>query len=163
MSITKSDITDRMRLAIHRAPALRQPNTPIPAPRTPTTATITPKTPHGSAPAPVKPALVKPARAKSMNRTEREYFGMLKAQFPTAEIGWEKYILRMADRCTYSPDFSLCFPDGRLEFHEVKGGYIFPKALVKLRIAAELFGHDFYLAQKRPKSGWHVEKLPKRV
>lgn len=109
-------------------------------------------------PATVQPAATKPARAKEPNRTEREYELMLTRAFPDATIRWEAYILRLAHRATYTPDFSVLHPGGELEFHEVKGAYIFPKALVKLRIAAELFDHPFTLAQKL-KSGWQITQI----
>lgn len=96
---------------------------------------------------------------KEPNKTEREYWRMLQAQFPQAEIRWESYTLRMASRATYSPDFSILHADGVLDFHEVKGAYVFPKALAKLRIAAGLFSHKFTLAQKL-KRGWQITELP---
>lgn len=102
---------------------------------------------------------VKPRRAKQPNQTEREYEAMLRRQFPDAEIRWEAYVLRLADRATYSPDFSIQHPDGTLEFAEVKGSYVFPKALVKLRIAAEMFNHRFVLAQRLKGGEWKIEQL----
>lgn len=110
----------------------------------------------------LKDKSVKPRRAKSMNKTEREYYDKLLAIYPSEDVKWEAYTLRMASRACYTPDFSVTFPYGRLEFHEVKGAYIFSKALVKLRIAAELFPHKFYLAQKN-KTGWEVQEIPKRT
>lgn len=101
----------------------------------------------------------KPRRAKAPNQTEREYEAMLRRQFPDADIRWEAYVLRLADRATYSPDFSIQHPDGRLEFAEVKGSYVFPKALVKLRIAAEMFNHRFVLAQRLKGGEWKIEQL----
>lgn len=110
----------------------------------------------------LKPEPVKPRRSQSMNKTEREYYNKLLVLYDASEIKWEGYVLRLANRATYCPDFAVSFPDGRIEFHEVKGAYIFPKALVKLRIAAELFPHRFFLAQKK-KTGWEVQEIPKRT
>lgn len=105
---------------------------------------------------------VKPRRATEPNKTEREYERILRAQYPDAEIRWEAYTLRLADRCSYSPDFSVLHRDNTIDFHEVKGGYVFPKALVKLRVAAQEFPHRFFLAQKT-KGEWKITELSKRA
>lgn len=103
-------------------------------------------------------ATVKPRRAKEPNATEREYELMLRAAYPHAVIRWEAYTLRLANRCTYTPDWSVMFTDGRIEMHEVKGAYLFPKALAKPRVAAEVFNHRFVLAQKL-KTGWQITEI----
>lgn len=104
----------------------------------------------------------KPMRAKEPNKIEREYELMLKAQFPAAVIRWEAYTLRMANRATYTADYSVLHPNGILEFHEVKGAFVFAKGLVKPRIAAAMFPlHKFTLAQKK-KDGWHITEFPNR-
>lgn len=163
--ISKADITDWMRLAMHRAPALRQPITrnskavaSLPSQESQSVAkqgedSLTLKTKsdgHG-----------KPRRAITMNKTEREYFEQLKLSFPNCDVRWEAYTLRLANRATYTPDFAVISCSGEIDFYEVKGAYIYPKALVKLRIAAEMFPHRFYLAQKK-KHNWTVTDIPKR-
>jgi len=104
-------------------------------------------------------AAKKPRRAKEPNRTEREYESILKAQFPVSQIRWEAYTLRLAARCAYTPDYAVIHADGRVDLHEVKGAFIFSKALVKPRLAAVQFPqHRFFLAQKK-KSGWEITEL----
>ncbi len=105
------------------------------------------------------PTKKKPRRAKEPNQTEREYEAILKRQFPGAVIRWEALTLRLADRCTYSPDYIVFLPNGSIECHEVKGGFIFPKALVKPRMAAEAFPWRFVLAQKRKGGEWEISTL----
>ena len=103
---------------------------------------------------------------KQPNQTEREYALILKRQYPSAEIRYERYKLRIAVGCWYIPDFAVEFPDGRMEFHEVKGAFIFSKALTKPKAAAEMFPQRFWLAQKaRKKDGgeWTVTELPGRA
>ena len=101
-----------------------------------------------------------PARAKEPNRTEREYWLILKARFPQADIRWEAYTLRLASRCSYTPDLSVLHPDNTLEFWEIKGPFVFSKALTKVRAVAGAFSHKFTLAQKL-KTGWKITELPK--
>jgi len=48
--------------------------------------------------------------------------------------------------------------DGRLEVHEVKGGFITDDGRVKLKIAAEHFPAQFYLCQKA-RGAWTVEAV----
>lgn len=104
---------------------------------------------------------VKPKRAREPNRTEKEYRLILDRDYPDCEIRWEAYVLRLANRVTYNPDFSIQYPSGELEFVEVKGSYIYPKALQKLRVAAEYFNHRFVFAQKL-KTGWNVTEIAGR-
>lgn len=154
MSITKADITDRMRMAMHRPSALRQPHAEEHGPHAVTKRAL----PAIDKPEPVK----KPRRATSMNKTEREYSEILIAKYSSeSQIRWEGYTLTLANRAKYTPDFAVVFQDGHIEFHEVKGAYIYPKALVKLRIAAELFPHRFFLAQKKG-GKWTVTEMQKR-
>lgn len=101
----------------------------------------------------------KPKRLpKGPNRTESEYGLILKAKFPQSNVRFEAYTLKLADGCRYSPDWSVEHPDRTLEFHEVKGPFIYSKALTKPRTAAELFPQRFTLAQKL-KSGWEITPL----
>lgn len=97
-------------------------------------------------------------KGRQMNRTEREYSMILSRKFPTANIRYEGYSLKLAEGCRYIPDFAVELQDGRLEFHEVKGAFIFSKALTKPKTAAELFPQRFVLAQKI-KGEWHITTL----
>lgn len=111
---------------------------------------------HGGAPAKSK------RFPKGPNRTESEYGLILKAKFPGSNVRFEAYTLKLADGCRYSPDWSVEHPDGTLEFHEVKGPFIYSKSLTKPRTAAELFPQRFTLAQKL-KSGWEITPLRGKV
>jgi hypothetical protein len=106
-----------------------------------------------------KAAQKKPRRAQEPNRTEREYEAMLYSQYPYAKIKWEAYTLRLADRCRYTPDWAVVHPDGRVEFHEVKGAYVFPKSLVKPRLAAVQFPQHLFILAQKLKSGWEISEL----
>lgn len=111
-----------------------------------------------AAEAPPSSAPAVEAKRRTINKTEAEYGEMLKRQYPSATLRYEAYTLKLADGCRYTPDWAVEFPDGRLEFHEVKGAFIFAKALVKPRTAAELFPQRFVLAQKR-QGAWEITPL----
>lgn len=107
-------------------------------------------------------ALATKTRGRMPNKTETEYQRMLQAKFPGSEIRYEKYTLKLAEGCRYVPDFAVEHADGTLEFHEVKGAFVFSKALTKPKTAAELFPQRFVLAQKL-KSGWEITPLRGRA
>lgn len=112
--------------------------------------------------APNSPDIGKPITApkpRKINKTESEYGRMLAAQYPQANIRYEGYTLKLADRCRYSPDFAVEFPSGKIEFHEVKGAFIFSKALTKPKAAAEIFPQRFVLAQKLKGGEWRITAL----
>jgi hypothetical protein len=96
-----------------------------------------------------------------MNKTEAEYAGMLEARKRAGELAWyafEPFKIRLADRTFYDVDFCVMLADGRLEVHEVKGGFITDDGRVKLKIAAEHFPAQFFLCQKIRKA-WEVTAL----
>lgn len=92
-----------------------------------------------------------------MNKTEAEYARRLDARKAAGEIAcywFERYTLRLADGCRYTPDFMVMLPDGEMEIHEVKGGFVEDDALVKLKVCAETLPHTVRMFQKLPaKSG----------
>lgn len=105
-------------------------------------------------------------------RTEAEYEAMLKREFPSAKILFQRYTLRLANDLRYTPDFAVVYDriDGSLlvEFHEVKGAFLFGGAakkttelsLTKPKCAAELFPwHNFYVAQKSKDGQWTRERI----
>lgn len=96
-----------------------------------------------------------------MNKTEAEYAGMLELRKRAGEIAWyafEPFKIRLADRTFYDIDFGVMLADGRLEVHEVKGGFITDDGRVKLKVAAEHFPAQFFLCQKA-KGAWTVEAV----
>ncbi len=101
-------------------------------------------------------------KGRQPNRTEREYELILRAQFPHATIRYEAYTLKLAEGCRYVPDFAVEHADGTLEFYEIKGRFIFSKALTKPKTAAELFPQRFTLAQKT-ESGWEITPLRGKI
>jgi hypothetical protein len=98
-------------------------------------------------------------KRRSMNRTEAEYQRILQTKYPDAVIRYEAYTLTLAPALRYTPDFSVKHLDSTMDFHEVKGRFIFSRALNKPKMAAQMFGeHRFFLAQKID-GQWNVSLL----
>ena len=104
-------------------------------------------------------------RALGMNKTEAEYADALEARKARGEIVWWRYeaiTLKLADNTRYTPDFLLMLPDGELQVHETKGGFIREDGWQKLKIAAGLFPFRFFLCQKRAKKDggdWLIKEV----
>jgi hypothetical protein len=97
-------------------------------------------------------------KAGAMNKTEGEYASMLELRKRAGELIWwafEPFKIRLADRTFYDVDFAVMLADGRLEVHEVKGGFITDDAMVKLKVASEHFPAAFFLCQKKQRA-WTV-------
>lgn len=96
---------------------------------------------------------------KFKSKTEAEYHRMLELRQKAGEIVWFKHEainLKLGDDCRFLVDFFVMKPDGEFLAVEVKGGFIRPDSLVKIRVAASMFPFRFLMAQKT-KEGW-VEK-----
>ncbi|VWB70187.1 hypothetical protein [Burkholderia lata] len=94
--------------------------------------------------------------AGRMNKTEAAYAELLAARVHVGEIlefKFESVKLRLADRTWYTPDFALVLADGTREIHEVKGHWT-DDARVKIKVAAELYPYDRFIAVRRVKGEW---------
>ena len=97
---------------------------------------------------------------KIKTQAEAEYELILKAEYHDAQILFQAYTLKLAPDTRYTPDFAVVFENGRVDFHEVKGAFVFAKALNKPKVAAAMFPqHKFFLAQKS-QAGWKIKFLP---
>ena len=98
------------------------------------------------------------------NKTEAAYEAELQGWLNTGEILWfkfEGFKLRLADGCTYSPDFVVMNGEGKIECHEVKGFWR-DDARVKIKVAAEQFPFKFLIVTQQAKKrggGWLWEEL----
>jgi len=105
-----------------------------------------------------------------MNKTEALYRDRLELMLLAGEIlayDYEPERLKLAYKTYYIPDFRVIYPDGRLEFVEVKAATKHGKALFtemskcKIKIAAELhWMYRFvgaYLLPKAAGGGWKFE------
>ena len=107
------------------------------------------------------PKLAKIPRPR-MNRWEEAYGAELLVKQAAGEIEWfgfEPIKLRLADATFYTPDFAV-IQGGRLCFIEIKG-FIRDDAMVKFKVAAEMFPFMFLMLRKIRQSdggGWEVIK-----
>ncbi|MDR3353374.1 MAG: hypothetical protein LBO00_10330 [Zoogloeaceae bacterium] len=71
-------------------------------------------------------------------------------------------LLKLADNTRYTPDFLVLLPDGVLEIHETKDGYIREDGWLKLKVAAGMFPFRFFLCQKATKKDggeWSIRRV----
>lgn len=97
-----------------------------------------------------------------MNKTETRYANILQGYVLAGEIlryEFEAFTFRLGDRTRYTPDFMVVRPDHSVEFHEVKGSYIWEDARVKVKAAASRFNcFKFILAQWK-KGQWNITEI----
>lgn len=105
---------------------------------------------------------IKLPKKRGMNKTEAQFEAILRHQHPFCEVLYERYTFKLADDLRYTPDFAVVYLDEKIDFYEVKGRHIFSRALHKPKMAADMFLHRFYLAQKTD-SGWEVTRLKGKV
>lgn len=111
-----------------------------------------------------------PARARNtrkpgeMNGLETQYAHFLETERLAGRVDWWKFEpigLRLAERCTYNPDFLVVRPDGAIEVHETKGRWE-DDALVKIKVAAEMFPIFEFRAIQWVKGAWVVREFNPR-
>lgn len=100
-----------------------------------------------------------------MNSTERAYAAHLDQQLKAGKIKWwvfESLKLKLAYNTHYTVDFFVLADDDVLEAHEVKGGHIEDDAMVKIKVAANMFPFRFLLCVKKNKSTpWKIREIPR--
>jgi hypothetical protein len=112
-------------------------------------------------------------KAGGMNKTELAYSLELEARKQAGEIRWysfEAMNLRLTGRTYYRPDFLVVTQQmdatgawrEAFQFHEIKGYAAKDDALVKFKVAAELFPFfEFFMLRKRRErdgGGWELMK-----
>lgn len=88
-----------------------------------------------------------------MNGLEAQHAAILterKNKGEIADFWFEQFTFKLADDTRYTPDFVVMLPDGVLEVHEVKG-FLEDDALVKFKVAAEMFPFTFRMFTRRAK------------
>ncbi len=78
-----------------------------------------------------------------MNKTETRYQNEI--LLPAQRTGlvqsfmFESLNFRLGERTNYRPDFVVSRPDGKVELHEIKGGFIRDDAKMKFKVAADKY------------------------
>ena len=96
-----------------------------------------------------------------MNKTEAEYAGMLELRKRAGEIReyhFEAVKLRLGDagrRLHYTPDFLVVSAAGRLESHEVKGGFVRDDARAKFEAARRMYGGFGWVMAQKANGEWN--------
>ena len=105
-----------------------------------------------------------PPRAKSCgpNKLETRYGQYLTLRKHAGEImdwRYEAIKLRLAPKTYFTPDFCVWYPDGALEFLEVKG-FMRDDAAVKLKTAAVLFPYHRFVLVTWEHGKWNEKGVP---
>jgi hypothetical protein len=102
-----------------------------------------------------------PGPKKGMNKTETAYYHILMAE--AGEGLWDHVFEHEsikvkvgAYRCWYTPDFAT-EKDGRITFHEVKGGFVRDDARVKFQAAVKQYPQFGWTWAQRVKGRWEIK------
>jgi len=105
-------------------------------------------------------------QAGQMNKTEAAYAAhlrILKAAGEIKDFWFEPYSVKVAaNRCSYTPDFLVQYPDDSLAFHEVKANpaLFLDDAKVKVKVASDIQPIPLIVVFPVPKKaggGWKYE------
>jgi hypothetical protein len=103
------------------------------------------------------------AAAPRMNKLETSFAQLLELERCAGRWVWwgfESMTLRLAAGARYTPDFPCIDAGGHLVIHEVKGHWR-EAALVRIKVAAELYPFFRFVAVTRPKGGtWTYKQFP---
>lgn len=92
-------------------------------------------------------------------KTERRWARLLGASEAVAWWAYEPTSRRIGPKRHYRPDFEVVRPDGGIEYHEIKGGHVWDRALVKPSAAASIYPMFDWLVIQQDRKGeaWSVE------
>lgn len=96
-------------------------------------------------------------KAGQMNKTETAYAAHLEWLKQRGAVLWYRFEgikLRLADKTFLTPDFVVMKHDGHIELHDVKGGYVFDDAMVKMKVAADQYPFEFVIVTKTRGGIW---------
>lgn len=91
-----------------------------------------------------------------MNKTEAAYaieLDWLKREGAIAGYWFESIKFKLARKTTYTPDFCVLFPDGRIQFVEIKG-FLRDDAAIKFKLAREKFPQWEFIMLRKVKREW---------
>lgn len=99
-------------------------------------------------------------KSGAMNQTEKRYAERLEQMKQLGKVLWWKFEpcnFRLAEKCFYKADFMVLLASGQIEIHEVKGFWT-DDALVKIKVAAEIFPFQFLAVQYKKKE-WEFREF----
>lgn len=101
-------------------------------------------------------------KQSSMNKTEAAHAQDLEMRKRVGEVldyRWQPLRLKLAPDCTYEPDFLVIQANGEVVFEEVKGAFITDDALVKVKVAAQMFPWFRFVLYQYDRRGCKVKEL----
>ena len=101
-------------------------------------------------------------KAGQMNKSEQAYAQHLEHLKQRGDLLWWKFEgmkFRLADKTFLTPDFAVMKRDGQISLHDVKGGYIFEDAKVKMKVAAEQYPFEFVIVKKDRGGIWSMTPI----
>ena len=107
---------------------------------------------------PKRPAIRMPAPT-SENKNEAAYRRVLEIEFRDCDVRYEAIKLRLPSGTTYTPDFSIFQPSGRLLLVEVKGSYRLgsaSKSAHAFKEAVSAFPEISFRHATASKDGWII-------
>ncbi len=103
-------------------------------------------------------------RVRGMNKTESEYSRHLETEKQAGRISaywYEPWKIRIADNCTWTPDFVVIDCDGMIEWHDTKSWWAKAKkvgieedALIKMKSIADIYPQFKVLATWKRDGVW---------
>jgi hypothetical protein len=98
-------------------------------------------------------------QGSGMNKTESRMKSLLNSLKITGSIkdfSYEDITFRLADKMRYTPDFRVLYPDGKIKFIEVKGGYITERGDLKFKFAMEKYPEYIWEMWQWKDNKWKV-------
>ena len=98
--------------------------------------------------------------AKQTPQTEQNYALRLQDLNAIGEIhSFEHQPKRLvlARGCTYTPDFRVITHDGSIQYHEVKGSYVWDDAIVKWKCAGERYRQYRFIWAQWKSGQWSIK------
>lgn len=117
--------------------------------------------PPAIAPSNDRQMTVKQPRPGVMNGTEQAYADHLEALVRAGVVRrwyFEAVKFKLGPRTHYTPDFLVVFADGRVEWHEVKGGFIREDAQIKMKWFVREFPEFPLVVVRRLGGDWTYER-----
>ncbi|MBP7564312.1 MAG: DUF1064 domain-containing protein [Candidatus Cloacimonetes bacterium] len=98
-------------------------------------------------------------QSAGMNKTEirmKKMLDSLKITGSIKEFSYEDITFKLAEKMRYTPDFRVIYPDGKIKFIEVKGGYITERGDLKFKFAMDKYPEYIWEMWQWKDNRWKV-------